>query len=247
MSDQIAKTAITLTADEILAASNERKTQLRIPMVAENWNPNDYSDCKVEFDDTGELTAVFQDKDERLCIQSPFGKAGDILWVKERHRPVAWSFDDGEVLIEYADGEKRWQYPLTEEELETNPNDDYMIAICDELIDRKVPMKKDNDELFDLDNLENLPHWREADVMPVFASRLAFKITGITVEKLNFLNLTDEDIKAEGADFFTNSAINNEPRISFYQNLFAGHWDKKHPHFKSGTNIWVFNLQIEKI
>lgn len=247
MNEQKVKTAITLTADELLAALNGCKTQLRIPMEAADWNPNDYSNCKVELNDNAELVAVFLDGDTQRCIESPFGKIGDIVWVKERHRPVAWSFEDGEVLIEYADGEKIWQYPLTEEEIETNPNDDYMIAICDELIARKVPMKKDNDECFDLDDPENLPHWRGADAMPMFASRIAFKITGITVEKLNFLNLTDEEIKAEGADYFTNSAINNEPRITFYQNLFAGHWDKKNPYFKSGTNTWVFALQIERI
>lgn len=247
MNNETVNTPITLTADEISAALNGCKTQLRIPMEVKDWNPNDYSECMVEVGQNGQMIAVFQNEDEQLSIESPFGKVGDVLWVKERHRPKAWSFDDGEVLIEYPDGDSRWQYTLTEEELETNPNDDYMIAICDELIDRKVPMKKDNDELFDLDNLDNLPHWRNADVMPMFASRIKFKITGMAVEKLNYLNLKDDEIKAEGADYFTNSPINNEPRITFYQHLFAGHWDKKHPYFKSGTNIWVFNLQIEKI
>ena len=112
----------------------------------------------------------------------PFGKVGDRLWVQEKHQPVSWSFDDGEVTLLYLDGSKRCLNYLTEEEFDTNPNDDYLIEICDELIARGVPIKEDS-ETFDISSRKDLPHWRSADAMPRWASRLLLEVTDIRIER----------------------------------------------------------------
>lgn len=249
MNRAIKETAIILTKDELDAAVGGVKTQLREPVLGDGWNPNNYEASKLLLNANQKigLQAFFKDGDNWIGTKCPFGQVGDILWVKEKHRPVAWSFDDGDVSIEYEDGKKRRNEISSDEEVELNLNTDYMIAICDELIDRKVPMQEDNDELFDLDNPENLPAWRSAKSMPRFASRLAFKIVSIKMEKLNPLGMTDADIKAEGADYFTNSPLVKDNRISFYQTLFSGHWNVKHPYFEWGANPWVWILELEKV
>lgn len=249
MSKTVKETPIILTKDELAAAVAGVKTQLREPVLGDGWNPNNYEASKLLLNANEKigLQAFFKDDGNWIGTKCPFGQVGDVLWVKEKHRPVAWSFEDGDVLTEYEDGQKVRNETLTEEEIGLSLNDDYMIAICDELIDREVPMRKDNDELFDLDDPSNLPAWRSANSMPRFASRVAYKIIGIKMEKLDVLNMTDADIKAEGADYFTNSPLIKDQRISFYQTLFSGHWDSKHPNFEWGTNPWVWIVEIEKV
>lgn len=255
---EVKDTPITFTADEVAAVLAGDKKAHRVLIddetafslsIIEKENPADIENQRIEGD------TVYLDFDydmhlksgetiNTLKIKSPFGAIGDQLWVQEEHRPVAWSFDDGDVMIAYRDGKRQRHDILTDEEFELNPNDDYLIAVCDELIKRDVPME---DERFLLQDLANLPYWRTAEVMPKFASRAKLEITGIKVERLNVLNMTDNDIKAEGADHFTGSALVNDHRISFYQTLFSRYWDAKNPTCTWGENPWVLVLELKTI
>ena len=125
----------------------------------------------------------------------PFGAIGDRLWVQEEHRPIGWSFDDGDVRIQYQDGKDLRCEIQTWEEVESNPNDDYLIAICDELNNRNVPMKEGTD-FFDMEDESNLPHWRNAADMPKFASRALLEITDIRIERIK--DISEADAKAMG-------------------------------------------------
>lgn len=249
---------IIFTADEVAAVLAGDKTTHRVIIddetafslsVIEKQNRADIENQRTEGD------TVYLDFDydmhlksgetiSTLKIKSPFGGVGDRLWTQEEHRPVAWSFDDGDVVIAYRDGKRQRHDILTDEEFETNPNDDYLIAVCDELIERGVPME---DEQFLLEIPEHLPYWRTAEVMPQFASRASLEITSIKVERLNVLNMTDSEIKSEGADHFTVNSLVDDDRISFYQTLFSRHWDAKSPSCTWGVNPWVLVLGLKKI
>lgn len=124
-------------------------------------------------------------------FKCPLGAIGDRLWVQEEHRPVNWSFDDGEVTIEYRDGTAKTPHYLTDEEFDNNPNDDYPFAVVDELLDRNIPLQAGKD-CFDFSNPDNLPHWRSADVMPRFASRILLEVTGIRIECEQDLNIDEK-------------------------------------------------------
>lgn len=255
---EIKDTPVALTADEVAAGLAGDKTSHRVIIddetafslsVIEKQNPADIENQYTEGD------TVYLDFDyemhlksgetiSTLKVKSPFGGVGDRLWAQEEHRPVAWSFDDGDVMIAYRDNKKQRHEILTEEELELNPNDDYLIAVCDELIERGVAIEG---ERFLLEIPENLPYWRTAAVMPKFASRVGFEITSLKIERMSVLNMTDSEIKSEGADHFTVNPLVTDDRISFYQTLFSRHWDIKNPSCTWGVNPWVLVIGLKKI
>lgn len=218
MNTQLKERPIILSAEEVHAVLAGDKTQHR-----------------VIFD-----FAIMQDHN---C---PFGKVGDQLWVQEEHRPVNWSFDDGEVTIEYRDGTTKTPHYLTDEEFETNPNDDYPFAVVDELLDRNIPIMKGKD-CFDFSNPDNLPHWRTADVMPRFASRLLLEITDIRIERVQ--DTSHADAVAEGVSSFDIEARLRDQALSVAQIVFSRHWDTKNQehHVMWEDNPWVWVIEFKKV
>lgn len=239
--------SIILSTDEINAALAEDKTQITIPI--EHGKTGAFVVMKNIDDD---LTVYHSNDGKSNLLEDgfphpylcPYGEVGDVIWVKETHRPMGWSFDDGDVLIQYKDAKSSRREILTEEELESNPNDDYLIAICDELIARGVPMIEGT-ERFDMEDKKNLPYWRSARDMPKFASRLSLEITEIKFERLNLLAMSDEESKAEGADHFSVNSRRDSERVSFYQGLFSRHWDVKYPNYSCGSNPWVWRIKYK--
>lgn len=194
-------------------------------------------------------------------IDCPYGKEGDYLWVAEVHRPIAWRFDDGEVLIEYRDGIKAWCNYLTDDELENNPNDDYLIEILKELDDRNVPKYKDRNgnDAYDLSDPVHLPKWRLASDMPKFASRLkdALRISGMCIERVNdtYKYIFRGQWRAEPSRVSIgikpdNQAINylDYPLHSKFFRVgadeFVTHWDLVHGMGAWDRNDWVWLVEL---
>lgn len=178
---------IVLTAQEVNAVLVGDKTQHRVPVDIDHSISLTYHSL--------EAGGASPERIDALPFECPLGNVGDRLWVQEEHRPTGWSFDDGDVRIQYKDGKNSLCEIQTWEEVESNPNDDYLIAICDELINRNVPMKEGTD-CFDMEDESNLPHWRSADVMPKFASRILLEITNIRIERIK--DISEADAKAMG-------------------------------------------------
>lgn len=243
--------SIILSTDEVEAALAEVKTQITVPIE------HGKTGAFVVMNDTeGKLTVYHSNDGKSNLLEDglahpypcPYGEVGDVIWVKEIHRPIGWSFDDGDVLIQYKDAKSSRREILTEEELESNPNDDYLIAICDELIARGVPMiggvpMIEGTERFDMEDKRNLPYWRSARDMPKLASRLSLEITEIKFERLNVLAISDDEFKAEGADHFSVVPGQEIERIGFYPALFSRHWDVKYPNYSCGSNPWVWRIK----
>ena len=178
---------IVLTAQEVNSVLAGDKTQHRVPVDIDHSISLTYHSL--------EAGGASPERIDALPFECPLGNVGDRLWVQEEHRPTGWSFDDGDVRIQYKDGKNSLCEIQTWEEVESNPNDDYLIAICDELINRNVPMKEGTD-CFDMEDESNLPHWRSADVMPQFASRLLLEITDVRIERIQ--DISDIDARAMG-------------------------------------------------
>ena len=178
---------IALTEQEVKAVLAGDKTQHRIPVDIDHSVVLTYHSL--------EAGGASPERIDALPFECPFGEFGDRLWVQEEHRPTGWSFDDGDVRIQYKDGKDSLCEIQTWEEVESNPNDDYLIAICDELINRDVPMKEGTD-CFDMEDESNLPHWRNAADMPQFASRILLEITDIRIERIQ--DISEADARAMG-------------------------------------------------
>ncbi len=146
--------------------------------------------------DTGKVQYVFiADSKDRGIFQKaftcPYGEAnssvsesvGDLLWVSESHRPIAWDFEDGTVKIQYSDKTSQWVEEQCNLDTGMHSGYDYMIAICDELEKREIP--KSDGTNYDISIEGNLPTWRVAPKMPRWASRLLVELvkTDLLVSK----------------------------------------------------------------
>lgn len=224
---------IVLTAQEVNAVLVGDKTQHRVPAKLRYGMPESMGSMHCDKSDPREWGwDNFEDGETRLLSDEPcpFGAIGDRLWVQEMHQPLSWSFEDGEVTLLYLDGEKHCLNYLTEEELENNPNDDYLIEICDELIKRGVPIKEGTD-YFDFSSRKNLPDWRTADVMPRFASRLLLEITDIRIERVQDITLGDSFKEARDG----------------LMDFAADYWMVKHGEAAWFTNPWVWVIEFKVI
>lgn len=225
---------IVLTAQEVNAVLVGDKTQHRMPVLTNEQVAAGYKCCYGVASGQVIFTKDESDKsfvdDGYINVECPLGNISDRLWVQEMHQPLSWSFEDGEVTLLYLDGEKHCLNYLTEEELENNPNDDYLIEICDELIKRGVPIKEGTD-YFDFSSRKNLPDWRTADVMPRFASRLLLEITDIRIERVQDITLGDSFKEARDG----------------LMDFAADYWMVKHGEAAWFTNPWVWVVEFKVI
>lgn len=240
---------IALTAQEVNAVLAGDKTQHRVPVDIDHSISLTYHSL--------EAGGASPERIDALPFECPLGNVGDQLWVQEEHRPISWAFEDGEVTIEYRDGKRLHPHYLTEEELETNPNDDYPFAVVEELLARNVPILKDRD-CFDFSNPDNLPHWRSADVMPKFASRALLEITDIRIERLN--DISEQDAIAQGikhihADPKDRVGPNHFTKSNgWYQcsrptaaEVFKEMYKVSDEYEKYGENPWVWVIEFKTI
>lgn len=241
---------IILTAQEVNAVLADHKTQYRVPVLTSEQVKDGF---EWSMGGSGGDNAIFIkgvdiERSELLVKPCPLGAIGDRLWVQEEHRPVNWSFDDGEVTIEYRDCTTKTPHYLTDEEFDKNPNDNYPFAVVDELLDRNIPIQVGRD-CFDFSNPENLPYWRAADVMPQFASRLLLEITDIRIERVQ--DITVINAQAEGSPLQISTTYFASPfhkACGEIMEWFKGYWNNKQSKMSSyEANPWVWVIEFKVI
>ena len=252
---------IALTAQEVSAMRARKKLQHRMPL-----EPQPYVDSQGHWAWESQGVSIcirfasdkpFFDAMQRRAVGSkaaPF-KVGEIMWAQEEHRPIGWLMDDGEVMIEYRDSYTTSYNYLTDEELENNPNDDYPLAVIQELLDRNVPIQEDNDR-FDFINPENLPHWRSAEEMPRFACRSCSEITKARIERIQ--DISEVEALASGLLIHTDSngtewfldPLPEDMAHSFHRDdwrtAFSVYWNSLHGVGAWDRNDWVWVYDLKK-
>lgn len=247
MTTQLKERPVVFTAEEVNAVLAGDKTQHRIPCLTKEQVLAGFSYDFNAIDDAAIFLKVVDDEVvDDLLVDCPFGADGGRLWVQEEHRPIGWSFDDGDVRIQYKDGKDSLCEIQTWEEVESNPNDDYLIAICDELINRNVPMKEGTD-CFDMEDESNLPHWRNAVDMSRFASRALLEITDIRIERVQ--ETSHYDAVSEGVHHFDIEARMRDQPLSAAQIVFSRYWDIKNQEHNVmwEDNPWVWVVEFKKV
>lgn len=112
-------------------------------------------------------------QDEQPTYLCPYGKAGDLLWVRETWAEICYNecgCDGGECL------DHGFVYKAD------TPNDKYPGEWPNEFLPEEVPCR-----------------WRPSIHMPRSASRILLEITDVRVERLQ--DISEEDAKAEGVEW----------------------------------------------
>jgi hypothetical protein len=123
----------------------------------------------------------------------PYGKPGDLIWIKEPWRIGAWDENTGQICIDYKDGpRKEWvQVP------DGDVFERLWIQCSDELAAKGV--QYDSDGQYRWEPGESPLRWRSPLHMFQWASRLTLVIEDVRLERLQ--DISEEDARAEGAPF----------------------------------------------
>jgi hypothetical protein len=162
----------------------------------------------------------FSDLQARSIIASqfnPYGKPGDLLWVRETWGAV-WPADE--------------PVPLRQCEIE------YRADLPPGCTDRPGEWPADEG------NGPEVPKWRPSIHMPRWASRITLRITDIRVERLQ--DITENDAKAEGCDpvVHPDGAVDCGTRKTTFAKLWnhingPGAWDEN-------PWVWVISFERVK-
>ncbi len=153
----------------------------------------------------------------------PYGRVGDVLYVKEKHRLACWN-EECEVVIEYSDGTRSdWM----------DAGDDGETWI--ENATRRLPDGYEEDP--------SLIPWRSPIYMPAWASRLTLEIVSVKVERVNEISEADAD--AEGAPSYQTSSEFDGPGYTARQ-TYAAVWDSIHGAgaFERGDWVWAISFKV---
>jgi hypothetical protein len=95
---------ILFSTEMVRAILEGRKTQTR--RIIKNIKHGEY--CKMEHTAPGKYGAVFKDNNHSFKINCPYGKVGDVLWVRETHLWVM--LDHAHDLLVGAKNRSQWVY-----------------------------------------------------------------------------------------------------------------------------------------
>jgi hypothetical protein len=185
---------------------------------------------------------------EETMKKCPYGKAGDILWVRETWRIIALSWSKGYFTIQYKDGTKQM--------IEDNIDDlhaEKWINQCTEDAISAGRIFNDNTKM--IENSEpNDFRWRPSIFMPKEACRLFLRITDIRVERLQ--NITEEDAIVEGVrrypsgeyQFYMKDKLQSvRPGCDLARISFCSLWESINGPKSWQTNPFVWVVSFERI
>lgn len=130
------------------------------------------------------------DEGQDIMKHSPYGKPGDMLWVRESWRVKSWWPEDGELSVSYATGDGA---DMTLYDLEEDIFNRLWEQSCNDL--EKAGYHVDEDE--------NYTGYKDTDLrlrpsihMPKEAARIWLRVTDVRIERLN--DISEDDARSEG-------------------------------------------------
>ncbi len=170
----------------------------------------------------------FPDNLKHAYIKCPYGKPGDVLWVRETYRHYM-ELESEKRIVEYAADGAAEQLPL-----------------CD----------GDGFHIFNKDGSEKMVPWIPSIHMPKSACRIYLQITDIRVERLQ--DISEEDAKAEGVlyygdesgdykDYTYNDVYGDDWGVTTAKKSFGTLWESINGPESWNANPWVWVISFERI
>lgn len=162
------------------------KTQTRRIISLPRWADREQGFASFEIDDDGKPVIPCAKTTCLAEIPCPYGKVGDIIWVRETWVPEFWSYEFGP------------NPPIPVDRPHFENKDDELGHYY------LFPHYRATDPAPALacDDHEGGPccHWKSPRFMPHWASRISLRVTGVSVERLGVISLAD--CFKEGAGFW---------------------------------------------
>jgi hypothetical protein len=232
MNTQVKHRPILFSGDMVRAILEGRKTQTRRVIGLEKVNEN-----PAEFDYAGEMAAntraqlehTFAGESYNVFTKCPYGKPGDVLWVRESFRQYKYIDELGEFTDQ----------TITEYKAD-NPED-----VC--MVDG------DGFQMWNKDGSEKYVPFKPSIHMPKAACRLFLKIKSVRVERLQ--DISEADAVAEGVEknnpksnpFYKDYSRPETNDFVYAVNSFRTLWFKINGGASWDANPWVWVVEFERI
>ncbi|EDW4593523.1 morphogenetic protein [Salmonella enterica subsp. enterica] len=203
-------------SEMVRAILDGRKTQTRRPIKFPFKDRN--LGCELSGNElAGELSA-------RNYLNSPFGKPGDRIWVRETFQGPLFDFDQMDAYCKDSTPFEKAQFCVYKADGKPAP------------------------EFFDAD--DNLHCcWSPSIHMPRWASRILLEITDVRVERLNAIS--QEDAQAEGMELTgwrpTYSDPDSGGEVCTPYDNFAQLWSSIYGEESWQGNPWVWVIEFKRI
>lgn len=188
-------------------------------------------------------------------VKCPYGKRGDVLWVRETWRVISWDFEDQEeTIVQYADGTKR-KVCLHED---SEKNSDFLLKLLDKMQTKCEPTINEEQEhiSWSAEQVDKFMPWKPSIHMPKAAARIWLEITNVRVERLQ--DITDSDSMAEGIceyndgtfkNYFTQRGLRTKDGVECLlpKGSFSSLWTAINGLNSWDTNPWVWVIEFKRI
>jgi hypothetical protein len=179
-------------------------------------------------------------------ILCPYGKPGDLLYVRETWKPTGWSMDGSDWNIAYKAGGSNMIVPHMFDDGDNQKEQDFWMKLSDQLDDAGCPFDEDT---FMYQNVGEYLPWKPSIHMPKNASRIWLRVKDVRVERLQ--QISEQDAVAEGieVDEMNHVVRNNDVNWGGAVGEFANLWDSINADrgFSWESNPWVWAVEFETI
>ncbi|MEM9008196.1 MAG: hypothetical protein AAGE59_32390 [Cyanobacteria bacterium P01_F01_bin.86] len=210
------------------------------------------------FRDRKGLWHTYKTLTELIERRSPYGKPGDILWLRETWRPRSWGNEFEWMCVEYrADqGTERESFKLDVKPEECWPDflrlESTWERLSQECIDAGCPRQGDGFILAGEDGMFPIK-WRPSIFMPRAACRLLLRVKDVRVERLQ--DITEAQAISEGINQFSEGYAGLNYDLGKGQltrepiQAFRWLWDKINGPRGYGwdTNPWLWVVEFERV
>jgi len=205
-------------------------------------------------------TAKFCHKDgEEVAIACPYGKPGDLLWIRETWRPISWGEDFDWMRIEYAATQHLVGSGQSNMTKQINPEDVWdgfeKECVWEKLADECIKagcLEESGSFRLEDENGKFPIKWRPSIFMFRAMSRLSVGIVDIRVERLQ--SIFEEDAIAEGierspvhCELWRTYQKDDDAHTAFPTMSYKSLWDSiNKKSYPWEVNPWVWTVEFKE-